>query len=471
MIEKHYFTCRSALRARISPFLFLVLLPVIAAAQVPTTEPSTETPGDQQKIQELEKKIEELDQRVKADEGQQVKAAAVAADAAKSGIAVTFGANGVNIRSNDDNIEANIGADLQIDGRFYPDGVYSPASDGFLIRRARPTFSGVLYKYVDFFIRPDFGLGTTVLYDAYVDMTYFSRFVVRAGKFKPPVGLERLQSDDDTTFIERGLPTLLVPSRDIGYQISGDVIKSRVNYAVGVFNGVADNSLSDAPVTSHRDFAARLFLTPFQPDHNVLSGLGLGVAGSEGPVDGLPLPAYKTLGQITFFNFSSGVASDGHRTRLAPQMYYYLRGFGVLSEYTRADEDFQKGIVRHPFDLRAWQVAVSYLLTGEKKGFGTLVPRKNFDPANHTWGALELALRVGDFEADRALFNDAFASITTSPRRVHEWLGGVNWYLNRYMEIKFNAGNTNFVGGAVATLNGGDRPSERTLLTRFQLNF
>jgi phosphate-selective porin OprO/OprP len=295
---------------------------------------------------------------------------------------------------------------------------------------------------------------------------------LRAGKFKPPVGLERLQSDDDTNFIERSFPTLLVPSRDIGYQLSGDIVKRRVNYAVGIFNGVADNSLSDAPATSRRDFAARIFLTPFQPDHNLLSGLGVGMGATDGSVDGIPLPAYKTLGQATFFNFNSGVVSDGHRTRLAPQMYYYLGPFGLLSEFTRADEGFQKGDVRHPFSFRAWQVAATYLLTGETKSFGTLVPKHNFDPfsgaGNHGWGALELALRVGDFEADRALFNDGFADITKTPRRAHEWLGGVNWYLNRNLVFKFNAGNTNFAGGSTG---GADRPAEKTLLSRFQLNF
>ena len=53
-----------------------------------------------------------------------------------------------------------------------------------------------------------------MLYEAYMQLNYFSRANLRVGKFKPPVGLERLQSDDDTSFIERGLPTLLVPSRD-----------------------------------------------------------------------------------------------------------------------------------------------------------------------------------------------------------------------------------------------------------------
>ncbi len=64
-----------------------------------------------------------------------------------------------------------------------------------ILRRVRPTFSGTVYKYVDYFFRPDFGQGTTVIYDAYLELTYFPAAKVRVGKFKPPVGLERLQSD------------------------------------------------------------------------------------------------------------------------------------------------------------------------------------------------------------------------------------------------------------------------------------
>jgi phosphate-selective porin len=46
----------------------------------------------------------------------------------------------------------------------------------------------------------------------------------------------------------------------------------------------------------------------------------------------------------------------------------------------------------------------------------------------------------------------------------------VNWYLNRMLRISLDYGNTNFGGGATAA-NGGNRPSERVLLNRFQVNF
>ena len=192
------------------------------------------------------------------------------ADKARSGATVGVEPTGITIRSNDQNFLLKIGLDIQIDNRTFPGESSVPLTNQTLIRRARPAVSGTVYKNVDFYVRPDFGLGTTVLYEAYMQLNYFSRANLRVGKFKPPVGLERLQSDDDTNFVERGFPTLLVPSRDIGYQVSGDIVQRRVSYTVGVFNGVPDNGLSDASVSDHRDYAARIFLTPFLPDSEQL---------------------------------------------------------------------------------------------------------------------------------------------------------------------------------------------------------
>ncbi len=414
-----------------------------------------------QKIQDLEQKVEDLDRRLKAED----------AAPANSGASVTADTSGFTIRSSDGNFLLKIGADLQIDDRaFFGVGSQSLA-DTIILRRVRPTFSGTIYKYIDYFFRPDFGQGTTIIYDAYVELKYFDRAKVRVGKFKPPVGLERLQSDDDTNFVERGFPTLLVPSRDIGYQVSGDIVKSRVNYAVGVFNGVADNSLSDAAVGSHRDYDGRIFLTPFQPDvNNPLRGLGIGIGASSGNVDGEPLPSYKTFGQTSFFGFASGVAEAGHRTRLAPQSYYYLGPLGILAEYGLTEEGLQKGTLRRDIQFRAWQVQAAFILTGEKKGFTAPTPKKSFDPLHHGWGAVELAARVGDFEAEKALFNYGFASILTTPRHAHEWAGGVNWYLNRLFRITVDYANTNFGGGNTLAL-GGNRPAEKVVITRFQINF
>jgi len=450
----------SPLRPRPTAVLWLPLLcaSVLLCAQA--------TDLRDQKIRELEQKVEELDQRARVTERKEEIRDEDAA--AKARTAPVISADGpFAIRSGDGNFLFRFGADLQVDNRTFPGESAVPLTDQTLLRRVRPTFSGTVYKNIDYYIRPDFGQGSVVLYEAYMQFNWFPKAVLRVGKFKPPLGLERLQSDDDTNFIERGLPTLLAPSRDIGYQLSGDFLKRQIAYQVGVFNGVTDNGLSDASPSDHRDYAGRIFLTPRLFEN---STLGIGIGATTGNVDGIALPSYKSFGQNTFFTFASGVTSAGHRTRLAPQAYYYLGPTGVLAEYTLSEEGFQKGTVRRDIALRSWQVQASYLLTGEKKVFNTLVPKKSFDPKAHTWGAFELAVRVSDFSVEKGMFNYGFASETLSPRHAHEWVGGVNWYLNRMLRVSLDYGNTNFGGGAAAAL-GGNRPSERTLLQRFQINF
>ena len=434
------------------------MLMLLAAAGPMAAQSGPEAQG--QKIEQLERKVDDLDRKLQE-----------AGEKAKTGALVTADTSGFTIRSGDGNFLLKIGADLQVDNRTYLGEGSQGLTDTAVLRRVRPTFSGTVYKYIDYMFRPDFGLGQTVIYDAYAELKYFDRARVRAGKFKPPVGLERLQSDDDTNFVERGLPTLLAPSRDIGYQIAGDVVRRRVAYAVGVFNGVADNGLADTAASNHRDFAGRIFLTPFQPDAGSrLAGLGAGIGASTGSVDGEPLPSYKSFGQNSFISFASGVAEAGHRTRLAPGAYYYLGSFGLLAEYGLTEEGLQKGTVRREIAYRAWQVQATYVLTGEKKGLTSPTPRKNLDPRNHGWGAVEVAVRVGDFSAAPGLYNYGFAPAATAARRAHEWVGGVNWYLNRLFRTSLDYGHTSFGGGGAAAA-GGNRAAEKAVILRFQVNF
>jgi phosphate-selective porin OprO/OprP len=442
-------------------------------AAASTNAPKTTDPT----LQDLEQQIIELDRRLKAAEANEPARPAAAPDTPPAGVLTTpnntvviADHTGFLIRSGDGNFALRIGADLQLDTRMFFGTGATGVVDNTLLRRVRPIISGTVFKYVDYFFRPDFGQGTTVIYDAYVELKYFEHFKLRVGKFKPAVGLERLQSDDDTTFVERGLPTLLVPSRDIGFQIAGDFLNNRATYAVGVFNGVPDNGLSDAAVSDHRDYSARLFLSPFQPDHNVLSGLGFGMGSSFGNVDGEALPAYKSFGQNSVLPFASGVTEAGHRTRLAPGMYYYLGPFGLYAEDGVTEEGLQKGTVRRDIAFRAWQVAASYVLTGEKKNFGSPSPKRVFDPKNGGWGAFELAVRVGEFRAEPGLYNYGFATATTAPRLMHEVVGGVNWYLNELFRISADYGHTTFEDGATAAA-GFNRPTEDALIFRFQIDF
>ena len=160
-------------------------------------------------------------------------------------------------------------------------------TNAFLLRRARPIIEGTVFRNFDFRFMFDLARSGDILEDGYVNFKYFPGAQLQVGKFKPPVGLERLQSGAEQTFVERGLPTNLVPNRDFGIQLSGDLLSGTLNYAVGVFNGVPDGqrgSLTDSD--DNKDFAGRLFLQPFRNNFNPLQGLGIGIAGTYGSQDG-----------------------------------------------------------------------------------------------------------------------------------------------------------------------------------------
>ena len=126
-----------------------------------------------------------------------------------------------------------------------------------------------------------------------------------------------------------------------------------------------------------------------------------------------------------------------------------------------------KGGVSGDLGNEAWQVAASYVLTGEKSGFTPLRPAKPFEPSKGQWGAFEVAARVHQLKVDPDTFDLGFADLGKSVRRGTAWTVGLNWYLNDNLKYVVNYGQTAFEGGAAS----GDRQTEKTLLVRAQVRF
>jgi hypothetical protein len=130
-------------------------------------------------------------------------------------VVVAAGPAGYSLRTADGSSSIRFHANLAVDGRYYSSGAPSSA-DTWLLRQVRPYIDGTINKIFDYRLVPDFGNGKTIILDAYVDGRFEPWFVVQAGKFKGPVGLERLQFSPYNRFIELGLPSELVPNRDLG---------------------------------------------------------------------------------------------------------------------------------------------------------------------------------------------------------------------------------------------------------------
>ena len=313
----------------------------------------------------------------------------------------------------------------------------------------------------------DFGNGQATVHDAYLDFTYLPQTKFRFGKFKPPVGLERLVSGSEMLFVERALPTDLVPNRDVGVQVFGENLGGVFNYALGVFNGVPDGANGDLDTNNTKDFAGRVFLNPFQASNiDPLKGLGIGLSGTSGSQQGL-LPVLRTPAQAIFFNYSAAIVANGNRYLYSPQAYYYVGPFGLLGEYVQTTQDVKNGNTFGEISMSAWQVAASYVITGEKASYKSVTPRKMFNPGAGSFGAVELAGRYTQLNVDNEAFILKFANPNTSASRDRTWTAGVNWYFNRNLKLQLNYEQSAFKGGSTT----GNRQTEKVILTNFQIFF
>src|SRR5262249_39235122 len=208
---------------------------------------------------------------------------------------------------------------VQGDGRFALGDDAGLVTDQFVVRRARPVLTGTVAKYFDFYLMPDFGLGTAALFDAWVDVHFTDKLRVRVGKMRTPFGIERLQSGQSLSFVERALPNNLVPNRDVGLQVHGELLKGALGYQLAVLNGVADGGSADGDTNASKDLAGRVFLQPWRAKGgSPLRGLGFGIAGTTGKANGA-LRAYSSVSQVPVFSYASAVTAGGDRRRWSPQ--------------------------------------------------------------------------------------------------------------------------------------------------------
>ena len=357
-----------------------------------------------------------------------------------------------------------ISALVQADGRFALNDEDETFADTLLLRRVRPILQGRLARYFEFHIQPDFAGGSLNLRNAWIETRFSPAFRLRVGKDKQPFGLERLVSSANLLFVERAFPSSLTPDRDVGIQILGDLREGTISYAAGVFNGVIDNASADTDTNDGKDLAGRIVVRPFATDKaSPLAGLGVALGGTRG-TQPAALPSFRTPLQQTFFAYRSGARGDGVRTRVSPQAFYYYKGFGAFTEYVRSNGGVDFGGASEDLANQAWQIAASFVLTGETASDRNVRPRSPFDPAKGTWGALQIAARYHVLDIDQDTVD---LSLSATGIRQAKALGvGLNWYMNAFLKWMLNFERTVFE----SPVAGARRP-ENALLFRNQVSF
>jgi phosphate-selective porin OprO/OprP len=423
------------------------------------------------RVDAVEEKLRILERRQEIQQETAGERAKQADEKAKKTPVIKAGEKGFSIASPSGDYELQLRGYLQADGRFFVGDSTHLGTDNFILRRVRPILQGTIARYFNFKIMTDFGEGRAgELEDAYLDFQPYPAIGLMAGKFKVPVGLERLQGGDKLLFVERALPDNLIPNRDVGLAIHGEPWGGALIYSLGVFNGVEDGTLQDGDTNDDKDVAGRIFAKPFLNSGSAaFKGLGVGISGSYGnqSITGR-LPSFKTDGRLTFFTYDAArTVPDGPHYRISPQGYWYIGPFGLFAEYVESSQALRLVNKTGSADNDAWQVNVSYVLTGEDAAYDGVVPARNFDPANGGWGAVQIAARYSGLNVDSDVF-PSFANPAKQAREARAIGFGVNWFLNRNVKAVLNYETTSFDGGAA---KGADRVDEHVVNGRLQIGF
>ncbi len=301
-------------------------------------------------------------------------------------------------------------------------------------------------------------------------------FTVQFGQYKQPFSQEETTSSRFIDFAERSLlnSALVVPQRDVGITFAGAIADNLIQWTVGAFNAsgtgrpknIADNN-------DEKDVVGRIFLNPFRGTSGLLKGLRLGGDVTVGDVDGPTTLGAITTGDYTGATIVPATLSqlDGLRTRYLGNFSWLHGPFSLRAEYGIMLQELVDGYApASDFDVTAWYVAATWLLTGEEKALENRVkPFAHLNPREGAWGAVELAARICRFDADD--LRDAALVAATANTEAREITVGLNWWLTHNMVIRFNWENVTFDEDLPVGTGNSLEDSQNAFYVRWQVDF
>ncbi len=342
--------------------------------------------------------------------------------------------NGFQFNSPDSQFKLKFGGRVQADFSFAdPDaaieGLLGPIEDGSEFRRARIFVSGTIYGNIEFKTQFDFAGGDADFNDVYIGVLDTPVGNIRIGHFFEPFSLEQHTSSKYITFLERGLPNVFVPARNVGVMFH-DTVGDRLLWAAGVFREADGVGFSSGD--GKLNVTARVAGLPINADGGrKLLHLGLSLSR-------------KDLGESLFrfrqrpeahlsprFVDTRSFAAESVDL-LALEAAVNIGSFHAQGEFMSADAD-ASALGDPSFD--GFYVQAGYFFTGEHRpytlkqaGFGRLKPKRIFGK-DGGGGAWEIAARYSTLDLnDRAIGGGELDDFTLA----------INWYLNPVTRLQFN---------------------------------
>src|SRR5512135_74925 len=170
---------------------------------------------------------------------------------------------GFLFQSENQEFELRVNGLFQADSRIYEQQHQNPVVSDLDIPRARIYFSGRLTKPIEYQISFQRTVNSFDLLNAYLDFRYDERLQLRFGRYRAPYTYEwaKLSNWELTTPERSPFAANFGPNRQVGLMGWGNVLKNRLEYAVGIFGG---------PRNSFQDYR------PFFRTRSVLKYLSVG---------------------------------------------------------------------------------------------------------------------------------------------------------------------------------------------------
>jgi len=288
--------------------------------------------------------------------------------------------------------------------------------------------------------------------DAYVGMkdiplAGYARF----GHFKVPFGLEELTSFEDITFMERALPDVLTPRRQLGMAAYNQTDNQNVSWSYGVFFYDFDEAVRVTEDDNQGLRAAtRLVWTPYYDeasDGRYLLHTGLGYAHArprlidDPDVPGVSarLAEFRSRPEINRGSFliDTGELDLQQYNTLDAEFAWVHGSLSIQSELTWSSLKEASG---SNAELYGTYVYLSYFLTGEHRrydrrfnAFDRVIPYENFWLVRTPQGT-----RAGR-GAWEAAVRWSFLDFTgVNGQQLQDVTAGFNWYWNPNTRLMFN---------------------------------
>ncbi len=363
---------------------------------------------------------------------------------------------------------AVIDADQKLENAF---GDTLLEGSGTEFRQARIEFSGTIYNDITFRAEYDFVGGDADFKDVWVGMKNIPVLgQVRFGHQKEPFSMENLNNAMYLVFMEKGLTSALVPTRNTGIKIINSTKNKNLAWSLSLMKDVDDtgDGFEDG---SDYDITGRITGLPINSDNgrNLLH-LGFSYSHQFRKDDNTLRIRERPETHITDVRLADtgNIAGADSIDLLGGEIGFVKGPFSAQGEYVYTMVDAQGS---DDPDFSAWYLFCSYFLTGENRAyrqmddgggeFTRVKINNDFHLNKSGWGAWEVALRYSVLD-----LNDS----NIRGGKETNWTLGLNWYLNPNLRWDLN-----YILATIKDRNSGgvliDEADANILMSRFQIYF